>query len=771
MAASGLTQRRPGDLPAEVSGFVGRRDELARLARQLRSARLVTVTGPGGVGKTRVALRTAARLSGEFEDGVCLAELAGLRDPELLPHTVATCLGLPGQDARTQLGAVLDYLRDRRVLLILDTCEHLVDACARLAAAVVRETAGVTVLATSRQPLDIPGEHTCLIPPLPVPEAGSRDGAGGDSVELFAQRAAAVVPGFAITDANREDVARLCRRLDGIPLAIELATVRLRAVPLEQLASRLEDRFRLLTGSHRAALPHHQTLRTATEWSYDLCSPAEQLLWARLSVFAGSFDIPAAEQVCGGGALARADILETLIGLVDKSVVLRAGDTGARYRLLDTIREFGAERLAETGEEDRLRSRHIALYRAMADEFASHAKEDDQLRRFRELRREHANIRAAIEYALAQPGGQDREAARLAADLRAYWEISGALREGRHWLARILERFPGPSGERAWLLMTRGVLATLQGELDDAVADLQESIPMAEAEGEVLACALGHAYLNLAFTFAGRYQEAAQAGAVAAERLRRIDDFSGLASLDIHMGYLYLLTGQLEAAIERCAQGLLRLGAAGGEQWVRSYLLLITGLALFLQGKPEASGLAARQSLEMKCQLGDVVGTAYCLEMLAWLAAGQHGYERTTWLLGAADGLWDRAGKRLGGNAILEEFHQQAVTAARGALDAERYAALRRDAGRRPLQQIVTLAASDAGPFSLPAAPDRAGSLTSREREIAARVSEGLSNREIAQRLVISKRTVDAHVEHILAKLGASSRVQIANWVQAGEPD
>jgi len=357
MAASKSTQRRPGDLPAEVSGFVGRRDELARLARQLRSARLVTVTGPGGVGKTRVALRTASRLSGEFEGGVCLAELAGLRDPELLPHTVATCLGLPERDARTQLGAVLDYLRDRQLLLILDTCEHLVDACASLAGAVARETAGVTVLATSRQPLDIPGEHTCLIPPLPVPEARSRDAAGGDSVELFAQRAAAVVPGFAITEANREDVARLCRRLDGIPLAIELATVRLRAVPLEQLASRLEDRFRLLTGSRRAALPHHQTLRTATEWSYDLCSPAEQLLWARLSVFAGSFDIAAAEQVCGGGALARADILETLIGLVDKSVVLRTGDNGARYRLLDTIREFGAERLAGTGEEDRLRSR------------------------------------------------------------------------------------------------------------------------------------------------------------------------------------------------------------------------------------------------------------------------------------------------------------------------------------------------------------------------------------------------------------------------------
>jgi predicted ATPase/DNA-binding CsgD family transcriptional regulator len=769
MAPPGMPQRRLGDLPAEVSGFVGRRDELARLTRQLRSARLVTVTGPGGVGKTRVALRAAARLSAEFGDGVFLAELAGLRDPGLLPHTVATSLGLPEQDARTQLSAVIEYLRDRRLLLILDTCEHLVDACAALAGAVVRETSGVVVLATSRQPLDVPGEHTCMIPPLPVPEPGSREFGGGDAVELFAQRAAAVVPGFTVTEANRDDITRLCRRLDGIPLAIELATVRLRAVPLEQLASRLEDRFRLLTGSRRAALPHHQTLRMATEWSHDLCSPAEQRLWARLSVFAGSFDIPAAEEVCAGGPLARGDVMETLIGLIDKSVVLRAGDKGARYRLLDTIREFGAERLAAAGEEAQLRSRHIAYVQAMADEFARHSKDNDQLRLFQALRREHANIRAALGYALAGPGGAAGEAARLATNLRAYWEISGALREGRHWLARILERFPGPAPERAWLLMTRGVLATLQGEPDDAVTDLQESIPMAEEQGEALACALGYAYLNLALTFAGRYPEAAEAGAVAARQLGALDDFGGLASLDIHMAYLYLLTGRLEESIDRCAQGLRRLGPGGGEQWVRSYLLVITGLGLFLQGRPADSAEATRTALDMKHQLGDLVGTAYCLEVLAWLAAGGDGHDRAAWLLGAAASLWDRAGTRLGGNAILEGIHQQAETAARGALGPDRYTALREDGGRRPLAEVVAVAVSDPGQVTLPPPGDPARGLTRREREIAERVSEGLSNREIAERLVISKRTVDAHVEHILAKLGASSRVQIANWIQ-GEP-
>jgi predicted ATPase/DNA-binding CsgD family transcriptional regulator len=773
VAVSGLIGRRAGELPVEVTGFVGRRKELAQLAGQLRGARLVTVTGPGGVGKTRTALYCAAALAREFADGVCLAELAGLADPGLLPNTVATCLGLPEQDARTQLSSVLEYLRDRQLLLILDTCEHLVDACAMLASRVLRETAGVTVLATSRQPLDVPGEHTCVIPPLPVPGPDARQGSAGDAVELFAQRAAAAVPGFAVTDASRADVIRLCRRLDGIPLAIELATVRLRAVPLEQLASRLEDRFATITGGRRSALPHHQTLRTATEWSYDLCSPEEQLLWARLSVFAGSFDIPAVEEVCAGDPLSAGSILATLIGLVDKSVVLRVEEGGARYRLLDTIREFGAERLTGAGEETRLRERHIARFLALADRFDRHAKGDDQLRLFEELRREHPDLRAALEYALADPA-RAGDAARLAAHLRTYWQMSGLLDEGKHWLTKVLGRFPAPSPERAWLLMTRGVMATFQGELGDGIVELQTSIAMAGDHGEALAGALGTGYLTLALAFAGRYDEAAQAGAAAEERLRALDDYGGLASHDIHMGYLYLLTGQLDLAIDQCAGGLRRLGDGRGEQCICSYLRVITSFALFLQDKRGDSAEAACRALEMKYRLGEVVGMAYCLEMLAWLATREQRYERATWLIGAAGALWERAGSRLGSNALLEEFHHQAMRADRDALGEDRFATEMRDAARHPIEEIFALAISDATEFrpaaSRPVHEIRLASLTRRERQIAALVAEGLFNREIAERLVISKRTVDAHVAHILAKLGASSRVQIANWVGTGQP-
>jgi non-specific serine/threonine protein kinase len=759
----GLIRPVPGELPGEVTGFVGRRRELAVLDGLLVTARLVTVTGPGGVGKTRVALRAAARARGRFADGAFLAELGGLHDPALLPHTVASCLGLPEQDARAQADAIVDYLQGRQLLLILDSCEHLIGACADLTGLLLRYAGRVTVLATSRQPMNVPGEHCYPVPPLPVPRPEDGGSGRGDAVELFAQRATAASPGFAVTAGNRDDVIRLCRRLDGIPLAIELAAVQLRTLTLSQLGGRLEHRLGPLAGDRRAVPPHQQTLSATTRWSYDLCSPAEQRLWARLSVFAGSFDIPAAEAVCAGGPLAAEDVLPTLIGLVDKSVVLRSEDDGTRYWLLDTIREFGVGR-CDHEEAEAARDRHIAYFRALAGDFGAHAKDDDQLPRYRRLRREHPDLRAALGYALSGPG-REREAARLAADLRAYWEISGLLREGTYWLTKLLARFEDPCAERAWLLLTRGVLATLQGDLALAVADLELSISLAQEHRESRACALGHAYLCLALTFSGRHAEAAASGAVAAERLEALGHFAGLVSLDIHLGYLHLLSGEFDLAIERCDQGLGRLGASQ-ERWARGYLLVIKAMTLFFQGQDEASAAAARSALVKKHELGDTVGTAYCLEALGMLSVRQQRAERTAWLFGAADVLWDMAGTRLGGTAIMEELHQQAVKAAQDALGEGRYAALFRGGAAQPLDRIVGLAAADDD--ELPAAPDLPGPLTEREREIAALVAEGMSNRDIARQLAIAKRTVDAHLGHIFAKLGISSRVRLATWLDPG---
>jgi non-specific serine/threonine protein kinase len=760
----GLLQRYPGELPREATGFVGRGRELGALAGLLGAVRLVTVTGTAGVGKTRVALRAATLVGERFADGVCFAELGGLRDLDLVSPTVAACLGLPGQDARSGTDAVAGYLSERNVLLVLDTCEHVIGGCVALVSALLREAPGVTVLAASRQPLDMPGEQVFPLPPLPVPEPGD---AGGDAVELFAQRAAAAVPGFTVSDANRSDVIGLCRRLDGIPLAIELAAVQLRASSLRALSGRLEHRFLSLAGGGgglASALPHQQTLRTATQWSYDLCSPAEQLLWARLSVFAGSFGIQAAQEVCAGGSLDRAEVLPALIGLVDKSVVLRPVEDEPRYRLLDTIREFGAERLADSGEQAAVRGRHVAYFIGLAEDFGAHDKDGDQLDRFRELRCEHQNFRAALGYALGAPGtpGDARLAARLASALRPYWEISGLLREGRHWMDKILARFPGPSAERARLLLTRGVLAIFQGELPGAIGDLEASTELSAAGDDALACALGHTYRCLAFVFSGRHAEAAAAGATAEERLRAVGHLSGLVSLDIHLGYLHLLSGQPDLAIERCAQGLRRLDS--GERWARSYLLVITATSLFLRGEAEASGAAACDSLLMKEEIGDLTGMAYCLELLAMLAAGQGRFSRAAWLLGAADTLWERTGKRLGGTAAIEGLHQRAENTARGGLGDKRYVRLFRDGAGRERGEIVGLAIGDAD--RLPAATS--GRLTKREREVAALAGEGLTSSQIAGRLVISSRTVNTHIASIYAKLGISSRVQLVTWLAAG---
>jgi non-specific serine/threonine protein kinase len=806
--------RRLGLLPAEATSFVGRTAELAGITALLGTARMVTVTGPAGVGKTRVSLRAAALGAGQFPGGVWLADLAAIprvddlrtdtSDLELVASTVAGALGAPDGD-------VLGYLRGKRLLLILDTCEHLVDACAAFADTVLRAAPGVTLLATSRQPLDAQGEHAFPLLPLSA-------SAGGDAVELFAHRAAAVVPGFTVTPQNQADVVRLCRRLDGIPLAIELAAVRLRALPLAGLASQLESGIRLLTVSRRGTSPRHQTLRAAVEWSYQLCTPAERALWERLSVFAGTFDVSGAEEVCADDTLPRDQVVHALVGLVDKSVVLRDSADRSRYRLLGALREYGADRLADPERcLDRLAAHSVAMAREGDERFRSRtpprgrgpggdAAAADQAAAFRMLDREYENIRAVLGYALG-PGADAaslpapaavvarwRLGAELAVRLSCYWQISALFDEGRQWLGRVADLFPEPARERAWALGERGRLATYQGDLVSALADISESIRLAEAAGRgTELTARGYLYLNLALTFAGRHAEAAGAGETARQLLLAGGHRIGLIGLEAQLAHLHQLTGNLDEAIECCDRGLALLNASGGpsaarERWVSGYLYLISGLALGQRpGLEHASATALSRALAAKHELGDVVGTAYAVEALAWLAARRERYERTVWLLGVADQLWNRTGRRLSGVTLMEECRQHAVKAARNALGERRFTAAYAHGAALDLDTVARDAAdeigdpagraSDTGDLSGGADPvaasvtrAAAALLTRREQEIADLVASGLSNREIAARLFISKRTVDAHVEHIFGKLEISSRVQLTVLLQDQAP-
>jgi non-specific serine/threonine protein kinase len=782
----GNATEEAGRLPSEASDFIGRAAELCRVETLLRGSRLVTLVGPGGVGKTRVARRAMEQAAAGYRDGVVFVPLSALLDPELLPHTVARQLNLPEQSRGSQLDAVLTHLRDQSVLLVLDTCEHIIDACALFAEAVITETREVTVLATSREPLDVTGESCYVLPRLGLPGDDTPAQGSTDAIELFALRAAAVVPGFTVNDENRASVIRLCRRLDGMPLAIELAAVRLRALPLAELAERidrrLDRRLTILTGGSEGGDTRHRTLRDAIGWSYDLCTPAEQALWARLSVFAGSFSVEAAEEVCAGAELSAGQIFDTVIRLVDKSVIARdeaAVGQPTRYKMLDTIREYGADQLASSGIEADVRNRFVTRYLSMARYFGEHVVDDDQLVRFRELQREHANLGAALGYTLdAAEGNRYHDGAELAIALYGYWHMAGLLREGKHWLDKVLERFPDPSSaERGWALVVRGYLGAMQGEADEAVADATAGTKIGEQRGDPKLVGRGYCYLTLGLTIAGRYDEARSAGAQAEQRLQRLNDRAGLRILDVHLAHVSQLSGDPEGALRYAAQVTRRFGEGSDtseikERWAQGWAYAISAMALYWDpARHEETVTTTSKALLAKHELGDVMGMAYCLEIHGWLAARAERHVRAAWLLGAAKPLWDRAGGMLGGTAALLAVHQEAMGKAQAGFTGKRFQAVFEEAGRHPVEQLVSFAVSDDDEPTAEGSRWRMpGTLTFREAEIADLAARGMSNRQIAEHLFISKRTVDAHLDHIYAKLGISSRVELLNALQLTRP-
>jgi non-specific serine/threonine protein kinase len=837
-AAPGIdAASRRRQLPAEVSAFVGRTDELGALAGLLRRGRHVTVAGPGGVGKTRLALRAAADAANRYPDGIRLIELSGLAEAALLPVTVAQSLGLRGRDPRPARAAILDHLRGQRLLLILDTCEHLTAAVARFVSLVLRETDGVTILTTSRQPLHLAGEQVLRLGPLPVPEAG-RDPGPGDAVELFATRTAAAVGGFTISDADLPDVIRICCRLDGVPLGIELAAVRVRALPLAELADRLDETFSVLAGARRGAPPRHQTLTAAIDWSYGLCTEAERAVWERLSVFAGSFDLAAARDVAACPLVPAGQVGDVLAALADKSVVIRGDDPpyppgpspmkrddigpgviraddqdrpGPGYRLPGSVREYGAARLAEADHEADCRRRHARRYLRMALGFRRRLLADDQAARFRELRAEHAELSAALAHGFAavEPDRR-RDAAHLTIALLPYWLMSGRLREGIRWQDAILagpaeppaepgpdrpDR-PGRTGRTASALAGRAVLGAMLGS-PDAVGDARAAVALA---GDDRAGGLGYLALHLALGLGGAGRESLEAAEQARLRLTATAADAAVRCLDVQLGQAHQLTGNFTAATAAGSRALAGLGP--GERWLHGYVAITSALALYRQPRrrPECAD-AAGEALRATHDLGDPLGQAYALDALGWLAADDGRFERSAWLLGAAQARWEAAGGRLGGSPVLEAHRARSAAAAARVLGPGRYAELQARGADTPIEQIVALvlAGDDAVPSvpaprtawddgAVTAAGQRGGAgqrgaagqpetdeLTSREREIAALVASGLSNREIASRLFISRRTVDAHVNHIYAKLKISSRVQLTIWErdcgQACRPD
>jgi predicted ATPase/DNA-binding CsgD family transcriptional regulator len=754
-------ERRTGNLPAEVTRFIGRRRELSEVRDALERYRLVTLRGVGGVGKTRLALRVAAGVRRSFADGVWLAELSALRDAELLARTVAAALGLPDQAAGDPLDLLADHLADRHLLLVLDTCEHLIDACAMLAEVLLRAAPRLRILATSREPLDVIGERALLISPLDVPDALA-PAAGSDSVTLFVDRAEAIVPGFSLTEANQQSVARLCRGLDGIPLALELAAVRLRTLPVEQIAARLDDRFRLL-GSARTSENRHQTLRAAVGWSHDLCTAAEQLLWARLSVFPGSFDLEAAEDVCAGDALTAAAVFDTLSRLVEKSVVL-SEQHGMRYRMLDTIREYGAEQLARLGTQDEVRLRHRDHYLSLTERAAAGSLGAEQVGWLVRLEQETPNLRVALDYCYACPG-QEALGLRMTVLLRHYWLLVGQFSEGRRWHDRALS-LDLNSPDVAWAMYGAGVLALQQGDVEIAGPLLARARDLAEGlHDRDLAAHVTDAE-GIALFFAGDLEGAGNRHERALTEYAQIGYSEPFAlSCPARLASVCCLTGELDRAVALSEESLRRSEALG-EQWSRGTALWIRGAARWLSGDVEHSIADTLACLRIKESLGDLHSITMAIDLLAVCLVAQADYLRAAELCGAGDSLWKTLRAPIQQGPHYAEIRRNAAETCQQALGKARFEAAHRRGMGLSVPAAIALARNEAAAPSdnIPASP-----LTKREREIAELVAQGLGNREIAEQLVLAKRTVDSHIEHIFGKLGFTSRAQIAAWVSRPE--
>ncbi|MFD8751117.1 ATP-binding protein [Kitasatospora sp. NPDC059577] len=713
-----------GRLPAEVTGFVGRRRELADVADLLAAARLVTVTGPGGVGKSRLALRAAARADAVFPDGTWLVDVAPVQDPLLLGHAVLEALRLTDGTARPPLDVLTEQLADRRLLLVLDGCEHLVEACAELADALLRALPGLRLLATSRTALRAYGEHLLTLAPLPVgpvPAGAPERGALPDAVRLFAERARAVLPSFEVTEANAEAVGVLCRRLDGIPLAVELAAGRLRALSVEQITARLDDRFRLLTGGSRTALPRHQTLRTTIGWSHELCTVQERLLWARLSAFAGSFDLEAAEYVCAGEGIEPEDVLDLVDELVAKSVVLREDSAfGVRFRLLDTLREYGGHWLRATGEEQRLLRRHRDWYLGVATWGEVEWFGPRQAETAERTELAHTNLRAALEFCLAEPG-EEQIALLLAGTLWFYWVGCGHLGEGRHWLDRALALGREPTEARAKALWVTGYTATLQGDLGAARPALEECRRQALDTGDDRALAYAVHRQGCAALIGDDPNRAAELFEEALWHYRTIGELnSNVVMAMLELGLAYLFQGDLDSGELWFGQAR-ELCEEHGEQWAYAYVLYAMAYSHWLDGAVQAARALARECVRLNHLFHDLLGIVLGIDLLALLETepsgpGEPGDLREARVLqGAAHRIWRTVGTPFLGSRNFFGTHQECAERARAGLAEQEYEECYRAGARLDLDEAVSRALGGggsaegsepgAGPFSVPPAP------------------------------------------------------------------
>ncbi|HXT35037.1 MAG TPA: tetratricopeptide repeat protein [Chloroflexota bacterium] len=681
------------NLPASLSSFIGREHAQAKVHELLASHRLVTLVGAGGVGKTRLALAVAEGIVGSYPDGVWLVELAPRADPGLVPGTVAQALGLREEPGRPVMETLRDHCGGKRMVLVLDNCEHLLPACTALAGALLRAAPELRILVTSREALGVAGEHRYRVPPLSVPDPEhlpSPELAGSyEAVRLFVARAQERRDTFTLTAANARTVAEICARLDGIPLAIELAAARVASVSVETIAARLDDRFRLLTTGSGDLPTRQRTLRATLDWSWDLLDPRERTLLGRFSVFAGGWTLEAATTVGTRQEMDYWAVVDGLDRLVNRSLVFMEDtpEGAVRYRLLESVRQHAGERLASAGEEESARDSHLSYFLDLAEEAVKAFRGPELGTWLDRLDTEHDNLRAALAWARARQRGE--EGLRLAAALAPFWEFRGHIAEGRRWLEEMLAAFEGSSRVRARALNAAGILVMRAGEIPASLALFQESVALRRELGDTLGMAVSLTNIGNAHVELGEYEQAEPAYAEALELYRTLGDQSGVASAFNNQAVAMRELGQYERAEVLATESLALRREQGDLRGVAEATNNLAQVA-WVQGRYERAAALFREGLLLSRDVGDMIRLLEALEGLAWVAAALGQPRWAARQGGAAEAERERLGLPQG--IPDRDFRERAIQPMRGTLGEELFAAAWAEGRDVTLTEAIALA-------------------------------------------------------------------------------
>lgn len=764
------------NLTHHLSSFIGRKKELAQVHQYLAQTRLLTLIGVGGCGKTRLAQQVTTELLSThlFEDGVWWVELAALHDPGLVSQAVAQALGIRESFDQPTVESLIDYLAERHLLLVLDNCEHLRDVCAQIAEKLLLGSPQLKILATSREPLGLAGEITFLVPSLSLPESSrslvSSDLSGYDAPALFLERARSVLPSFTVTEQNMPAILQVCQRLDGIPLAIELAAARVNVLTIEQIAERLADRFTLLTSSNRAAvLPRHQTLRAAIDWSYDLLSERERILFRRLAVFSGGFTLAAVEAICTDDHLQHSEVLDELSRLVSKSLLVADvfGQRQARYHTLEMIRQYVLNLLRESGEEHALRDRHCDWFLVWAEEARAQWRGPRQIEVFDQLETEHDNLRTALEWSKGDARLTER-GLRFGGALWRFWEIHGHLREGLQHLTEILTlpNAQARSTARARALYGAGYLSMMQGtEKSFASSEtfLSESLAIAQELDEPQLIAFGIYGFGILARYRGDNERAVEQLGESLALFRQLGDRVGTYISLYNLAEAATARGNYEQA-ETLHEESLALKRAQGDEWSIANSLMSLAILARLQGNHQQALEYIQEGLALFQKIGDRTNIAFCLLEFSIISALQGHSQLAIQTYAAADRVLEDLGY-LKEHAYRAESERQLATT-RSRMGEARFNAAWESGGALSVEQAIQQV-QDFGLAELKTNPQTSSTdqsllvpLNEREIEVLRLIAEGLSNNEIAERLVIALSTVKWHINNLFGKLGVHSRTQ-----------